>query len=54
MEQQFHMAEFKMHVSKMSKRQAQDFLVKLHEQMMLKDNAYKQMLRADWEGTKIF
>ena len=48
LEQQFSLRSFETQVQKMSREQAQDFLVKLYEQMMLRETAYKQFLKHEW------
>jgi outer membrane lipopolysaccharide assembly protein LptE/RlpB len=48
LEQQFSIRSFQTQVEKMSREQAQDFLVKLYEQMMLRENMYKEFLKHEW------
>lgn len=48
LEQQFNLRIFADYVERMSREQAQEFLIKLHKQMMLKDNLYKNLLKQDW------
>jgi hypothetical protein len=48
LEQQFSIRSFESQVQHMSREQAQDFLVKLYEQMMLRENMYKHFLRHQW------
>ena len=48
LEQQFSIRSFETQVQQMSREQAQDFLVKLYEQMMLRENMYKQFLKHEW------
>jgi hypothetical protein len=48
LEQQFGLRSFEAQVKNMSHEQAQDFLVKLYEQMMLPDNAYRSLLQTEW------
>lgn len=48
LEQQFNVRSFQTQVEKMSREQAQDFLVKLYEQMMLRENFYKEFLKHEW------
>ena len=35
-------------VNKMSREQAQQFLVKMYEQMMMRETMYKQFLKHEW------
>lgn len=48
LEQQFSIRSFESQVQKMSREQAQDFLVKLYEQMMLRETMYKHFLKHQW------
>ena len=48
LEQQFSLRSFETQVNRMSREQAQDFLVKLYEQMMLKETMYKHFLKHQW------
>jgi hypothetical protein len=48
LEQQFSIRSFENQVQKMSREQAQDFLVKLYEQMVLRENMYKHFLKHQW------
>jgi hypothetical protein len=48
LEQQFSIRSFETQVQKMSREQAQDFLVKLYEQMMLREATYKNLLKHQW------
>ena len=48
LEQQFDIRSFETQVRSMSHEQAQDFLVKLYEQMLLRDNMYKDFIRHQW------
>lgn len=48
LEQQFNLRSFETQVNHMSREQAQDFLVKLYEQMMLKETMYKHFLKHQW------
>ncbi|GAB1542354.1 hypothetical protein NUACC21_50280 [Scytonema sp. NUACC21] len=47
-EQQFNLRLFADYVRQMSREQAQDFLIELHEHMMLKENMYKSLVKQDW------
>ncbi|NER94481.1 MAG: NblA-related protein [Symploca sp. SIO1B1] len=48
MEQQFSLRSFETQVQKMSREQAQDFLIQLYEQMMVRENMYKEFLKQEW------
>jgi len=48
MEQQFSLRSFETQVNKMSREQAQEFLVKLYEQMMIRETMYKHFLKHEW------
>lgn len=48
LEQQFNLRSFETQVQRMSHEQAQDFLVKLYEQMMLRETMYKHFLKHEW------
>jgi len=48
MEQQFSLRSFETQVQKMSREQAQDFLIQLYEQMMVRENMYKEFLKHEW------
>lgn len=47
-EQQFSIRSFQTQVQQMSREQAQDFLVKLYEQMVMRETMYKQFLKYEW------
>lgn len=48
LEQQFSIRSFETQVQKMSHEQAQDFLIKLYEQMMVREAMYKELLKHQW------
>jgi hypothetical protein len=48
LEQQFSLRSFETQVSQMSREQAQQFLLKLYEQMMLREVTYKNLLKHQW------
>lgn len=48
LEQQFSLRSFETQVENMSREQAQHFLIKLYEQMMLRETMYKQFLKHQW------
>lgn len=47
-EQQFSIRSFETQVQKMNREQAQDFLIKLYEQMVMREAMYKQLLKHQW------
>jgi hypothetical protein len=49
LEQEFNLRSFADQVQKMSREQAQDFLINLHRQMILKDTIYKELLKHEWK-----
>ena len=48
LEQKFSIRSFETQVQKMSREQAQEFLVKLYEQMMMRETMYKEFLKHEW------
>lgn len=48
LEQKFSLRSFETQVGNMSREQAQQFLVKLYEQMMMRETMYKQFLKHEW------
>ena len=48
LEQQFSIRSFEIQVQKMSFEQAKDFLIKLYEQMVMREVMYKQLLKHQW------
>jgi len=48
LEQEFNLRSFADQVQHMSREQAQDFLVNLYKQMMLKETMYKHFLKHEW------
>lgn len=48
LEQQFSIRSFETQVQKMSHEQAQDFLVKLYHQMVMREATYKELLKHQW------
>ncbi|MBD2294516.1 NblA/ycf18 family protein [Anabaena sphaerica FACHB-251] len=48
LEQQFNIRSFATQVKDMSHEQAQDFLVKLYEQMVMREATYKELLKHQW------
>jgi hypothetical protein len=48
LEQEFDIRKFGLLVQQMNREQAQDCLVDLYEQMLVKDNLYKSLLKYAW------
>ncbi|MBP0001630.1 MAG: NblA/ycf18 family protein [Cyanobacteria bacterium SID2] len=48
LEQQFNLRSFETQVAKMSHQEAQEFLLTLYEQMMMRENTYKKLLKHQW------
>ena len=48
LEKQFNIRSFETTVRKMNLQQAQDFLVELYEQMLIKETLYQQFLKQQW------
>lgn len=48
LEQKFSLRSFETQVERMSREQAQHFLIKLYEQMMLREMMYKDFLKHQW------
>ncbi|QOV24024.1 NblA/ycf18 family protein [Anabaenopsis elenkinii] len=48
LEQQFSIRSFATQVQYMSPDQAKDFLVKLYEQMMVREATYQELLKHQW------
>ncbi len=48
LEQQFSLRSFETQVDRMSREQAQEFLIKLYEQMMLRESMYKHFIKQEW------
>ncbi|OKH26921.1 phycobilisome degradation family protein [Hydrococcus rivularis NIES-593] len=48
LEQEFHLKSFADQVQHMSREQAQEFLIMLHEQMMIRETMYRHFLRHEW------
>ncbi|MCD8487969.1 MAG: NblA/ycf18 family protein [Desertifilum sp.] len=52
LEQQFLIRAFKAQVAMMSREQAQEMLVSLYEQMMVKDATYRRLIAHEWGISK--
>lgn len=48
LEQQFNLRSFQAQVERMSREQAQDFLMKLYEQNIYLKVTYNQLLKTQW------
>ncbi|MBD2664171.1 phycobilisome degradation protein; NblA [Richelia sinica FACHB-800] len=48
LEQQFNIRSFATQVQEMSHEQAKEFLVKLYEQMVVREATYKELLKHQW------
>lgn len=48
LEQEFSLRCFTDEVEQMSREQAQEFLLMLHQQMMIRDITYQQLLKHEW------
>ena len=48
LEQKFNIRSFETQVQKMNREQAQEFLIKLYEQMVVRENMYKEFLKHQW------
>jgi hypothetical protein len=48
LEQEFSLRSFESQVASMSREQAQQFLVKLYENMMMREATYKHLLKHQW------
>jgi len=48
LEQQFNIKSFESQVKSLNREQAVEFLVKLYEQMIRKENMYKEFLKHQW------
>ncbi len=49
LEQQFSIRSFADQVQQMSREQAQEFLLMLYQQMMIKDTMYQHFLKHEWK-----
>ena len=48
LEQQFSIRSFETQVQQMSHEQAQDFLVKLYQQMVMREATYMELIKHQW------
>ncbi len=49
LEQQFRLRSFMSQVKRMSREQAQDSLVQLYEQMIMREKIYQDLLKNEWD-----
>ncbi len=49
LEQEFSLRSFSDQVVQMSREQAQEFLLKMYEQMIIRDATYQQLLKHEWK-----
>jgi Phycobilisome degradation protein nblA len=49
LEQEFNLRSFTDQVQYMSLEQAQAFLLKLYEQMLIQETTYKELLKQEWK-----
>ncbi|MBW4533028.1 MAG: NblA/ycf18 family protein [Pleurocapsa minor HA4230-MV1] len=47
-EQEFHLKSFAAQVQRMSQAQAQEFLIELHRQMIIKEKIYQHLIQQEW------
>lgn len=48
LEQQFSLRSFESQVQEMNREQALEYLVKLYEQMLTRENQYKEVIKHQW------
>lgn len=48
LEQQFSLRCFQTQVDQMTREQAKEFLIKLYEEMLVRENMYKDVLKHQW------
>jgi hypothetical protein len=49
LEQEFNVRAFADQVQQMSRQESQQFLLRLYEQMIIKETIYKELLKSQWE-----
>ncbi|MBD2564730.1 MULTISPECIES: NblA/ycf18 family protein [Nostoc] len=49
LEQEFSIRSFADQVQQMSREQAQEFLLMLYKQMMIRETTYKELLKHEWK-----
>jgi Phycobilisome degradation protein nblA len=50
LEQEFSIRSFTDQVEQMSREQAQEFLVFMHQQMMIRETIYQEILKQSWKS----
>lgn len=48
-EQKFHLRKIADQTKSLSQQQAQELIVELQRQMMMKDNLFKQLIKHEWQ-----
>ena len=48
LEEELQLRKFSDLVQRMSREQAQEFLIELHRQMMFKDKMYRRFIKQEW------
>lgn len=48
LEQEFSLKKISKQAQALSRQEAQELIVELQRQMMIKDNLYKQMIKQEW------
>lgn len=48
LEQEFRLKNFVYQVQQMSRKEAQEFLILLHQQMMIRETMYQDFLKHEW------
>jgi Phycobilisome degradation protein nblA len=48
LEQEFHLKSFVDQVQRMSREQAQEFLIMIHQQIMIQETMYQHFLMHEW------
>ncbi|MEM7591530.1 MAG: NblA/ycf18 family protein [Cyanobacteria bacterium P01_A01_bin.83] len=50
LEEELQLIKFSDLVQRMSREQAQEFLIELHRQMMFKDKMYRRFIKQEWNS----
>lgn len=50
LEEELQLRKFSDLVQRMSREQAQEFLIELHRQMMFKDKMYRRFIKQEWNS----
>jgi hypothetical protein len=48
LEQEFRLKNFAYQVQQMSRKEAQEFLILLHQQMIVRETMYQEFLKQEW------